>query len=221
MIACSQRSAHKLQPRANLFSRYHFPQVKECLQSCCFPTSLHSIRNTAAMGLRCRQVAVLSTGVAMSICGICVFSCGFLLKRQGMQDRSDCGDKFAFYKSSEDHLSSAPSSCWYPPRFEKAVILMIDALKHEFAVYGPPWEDTVEHFRNKMPVFSELIAASSNNSLLLKFVADAPTTTMQRLKGRHPTSCELFCPCFARALDRRGDTNCAGNRMRFPASFCT
>lgn len=144
------------------------------------------------MGLRCRQVAVLSTGVAMSICGICVFSCGFLLKRQGMQDRSDCGDKFAFYKSSEDHLSSAPSSCWYPPRFEKAVILMIDALKHEFAVYGPPWEDTVEHFRNKMPVFSELIAASSNNSLLLKFVADAPTTTMQRLKGLMTGSLPTF-----------------------------
>lgn len=38
-------------------------------------------------------------------------------------------------------------------------------------------------FENKLPIFDELLTSQPNNSRLFKFIADAPTTTLQRLKG--------------------------------------
>lgn len=126
--------------------------------------------------------------VAVSACGICIFSCGFLLQRRIIERRSNCTD--VLYRSAGGPLPEA--SCWYPPRFNKAVILLVDALKHEFAMYGPPWDES-ERYRNKMPVFAELIASGGpNNALLVKFIADAPTTTLQRLKGLTTGSLPTF-----------------------------
>lgn len=38
-------------------------------------------------------------------------------------------------------------------------------------------------FQNKLPVFDRLLAEQPQHSRLMKFIADAPTTTLQRLKG--------------------------------------
>ncbi|CAN8001741.1 unnamed protein product [Ixodes hexagonus] len=126
--------------------------------------------------------------VAISACGVCIFSCGFFLQRRIIERRSNCTD--ALYRSTGGPLPEAP--CWYPARFNKTVILLVDALKHEFALYGPPWDES-ERYRNKMPVFSELVAAGGpSNALLVKFIADAPTTTLQRLKGLMTGSLPTF-----------------------------
>lgn len=38
-------------------------------------------------------------------------------------------------------------------------------------------------YENKLPVFNEMLAKHPHNARFMKLVADAPTTTLQRLKG--------------------------------------
>lgn len=130
------------------------------------------------------RYALLAVALGIAICGVCLFCCGFLLQRQAIEEHSECSDTAVFYRSTGVSTAAFPSPmCWYPAKFQKVVILLIDALKLEFAQYGPPWDES-EHYRNKMPVFSELSASTgAERSVLLKFVADAPTTTVQRLKA--------------------------------------
>lgn len=127
--------------------------------------------------------AVLTVVLGVAICGVCLFCCGFLLQRQAIEEHSECSDITVFYQSTGKSTTLPSTPCWYPAKFKKAVILLIDALKLEFALHGPPWDES-EHYRNKMPVFSELSASTgAERTVLLKFVADAPTTTVQRLKA--------------------------------------
>lgn len=129
-----------------------------------------------------RSVA-LAVGVGIAVCGVCLFCCGFLLQRQAVEEHSECSDKEVFYRSSGESTTLSSVPCWNQAKFKKAVILLIDALKLEFTLYGPPWDEN-EHYRNKMPIFSELSAKTGpERSALFKFVADAPTTTVQRLKA--------------------------------------
>lgn len=127
---------------------------------------------------------LLTVALGIAVCGVCLFCCGFLLQRQAIEKHSECSDIAGFYRSTNKSTAALPSPrCWYPAKFKKVVILLIDALKLEFAQYGPPWDEN-EHYRNKMPVFSELSASTgAQRTVLLKFVADAPTTTVQRLKA--------------------------------------
>ena len=75
--------------------------------------------------------------------------------------------------------------CWHPKTFKKAVIIIIDALRYDFTV---PFQATKDdeaphHFHNAIPVFYETAVANPNKAFLLPFIADAPTATLQRLKG--------------------------------------
>lgn len=63
------------------------------------------------------------------------------------------------------------------PAFTKAVVLVIDALRFDFCV---PNTDSVP-YHNNFPILYDM--AKHENALLLKFIADPPTTTLQRLKG--------------------------------------
>lgn len=38
-------------------------------------------------------------------------------------------------------------------------------------------------YENKLPIFNEMLTKYPHNTRLMKFIADAPTTTLQRLKG--------------------------------------
>lgn len=44
-------------------------------------------------------------------------------------------------------------------------------------------KENVLPFENKLPVFNQMLTKYPNNTRFMKFVADAPTTTLQRLKG--------------------------------------
>lgn len=44
-------------------------------------------------------------------------------------------------------------------------------------------KENVLPFENKLPVFDRMLTKYPNNTRLMKLVADAPTTTLQRLKG--------------------------------------
>lgn len=61
----------------------------------------------------------------------------------------------------------------------------MDALRYDFTV---PFEakqpgDVPHHFHNSLPIFWETAVAQPENAFLLPFIADPPTTTLQRLKG--------------------------------------
>jgi len=90
--------------------------------------------------------------------GLWLFSSGFLLTRLELDSVSVC------------HHSVGCS----PARFEKVVLLIIDALRYDFTVSNPAVQGP---YLNKLPILSQ------KNGFLARARADPPTTTLQRLKA--------------------------------------
>ena len=126
--------------------------------------------------------------VLLSIIGTLLFTKGFLLKRLVVNKNNSCTVNFTS-KSDQAH-----QECWMPAKFNKTVVIIIDALRYDFAVYNSTSADTDEEFpyHNKLKIFHELLTEKPQTSRLLKFVADPPTTTMQRLKGLTTGSLPTF-----------------------------
>ncbi|XP_052279184.1 GPI ethanolamine phosphate transferase 3-like isoform X2 [Dreissena polymorpha] len=61
------------------------------------------------------------------IVGSLIFTKGFLLKRNVVAENSTCRVDFAKYSSGENH---GTQGCWLHRRFDKAVIIIIDALRN-------------------------------------------------------------------------------------------
>jgi len=66
-----------------------------------------------------------------------------------------------------------------PPQFQKAIVLIVDALRYDFAHY----DASSSYYSNKLKVFNETLESEPQQSLLFELVADPPTVTMQRIKG--------------------------------------
>uniref|UniRef100_A0A8C6WYD8 GPI ethanolamine phosphate transferase 3, catalytic subunit n=1 Tax=Neogobius melanostomus TaxID=47308 RepID=A0A8C6WYD8_9GOBI len=113
---------------------------------------------------------------AIYIAGIYLFVGGFLLVRLEVNRTSSCLD--ALYPGREPERDF----CRGQPRFHKAVLLIIDALKIDFARFDPN-NTSPRAYENKLPVLEETVAAKPSHSRLYPFRADPPTTTMQRIKG--------------------------------------
>ena len=103
--------------------------------------------------------------------GIYFFTKGFLLTRLVLDHKSNCSQPSI---ALEQH-----GSCWYPKQFDKAVIIIIDALRYDFTV---PRQDT-QHYHNALTILHETSVSEPRNAFLLPFIADPPTATLQRLKG--------------------------------------
>lgn len=83
----------------------------------------------------------------------------------------------------DEILNDVNSSSEYClPQKTRVILLVIDALKYEFGVYNNEAKNPLA-FENKLPVLQRLLDKYPQQSRLMKFVADAPTTTLQRLKG--------------------------------------
>ncbi|KAG8599244.1 hypothetical protein GDO81_002961 [Engystomops pustulosus] len=108
--------------------------------------------------------------------GIWLFMSGFLLMRIELGNQSQCSSP----PSAAPHLQDA--RCWFPQRFDKAVIVIIDALKYDFAKYNPE-NDNPKPYENKLGEIHRLCSAQPRHARLYPFRADPPTTTMQRIKG--------------------------------------
>lgn len=59
-------------------------------------------------------------------------------------------------------------------------MVIIDALRYDFTV---PIDGQPQHFQNAITILHELAVKEPHNAFLLPFIADPPTTTLQRLKG--------------------------------------
>lgn len=118
--------------------------------------------------------------------GIYLFCSGFLLSRLILPDRSQC----AVLPISVPHRSiftpgSIDEGCWHPKTFNKAIIILVDALRYDFTVpFRPTLEDPHPHyFHNALPILHDTAVQRPSNAFLRPFIADPPTTTTLRLKG--------------------------------------
>ncbi|KAK7896403.1 hypothetical protein WMY93_021728 [Mugilogobius chulae] len=110
------------------------------------------------------------------LCGLYLFVGGFLLVRVEVNRTSSCLD--ALFPGQEPERDF----CRGQPRFHKAVLLIVDALRIEFARFDPN-NTSPRPFENKLPVLGETLSSEPSHSRLYAFRADPPTTTMQRIKG--------------------------------------
>ncbi|KAI4277177.1 MAG: hypothetical protein LQ337_001953 [Flavoplaca oasis] len=115
---------------------------------------------------------------ALHALGIYFFTKGFLLTRQVLDHKSDCASPPIDLPRASPGSYSA--GCWYPKTFDKAVVIIIDALRYDFTV---PTNDTTHHYQNALEVLHETATQQPETAFLLPFIADAPTATLQRLKG--------------------------------------
>ena len=89
-------------------------------------------------------------------------------------------------EGSRSTAGSRESGCWHPKTFDKAVVVLVDALRYDFTVPLLPAAEQPEprpHYRNALNVLHRTASGRPENALLLPFIADPPTTTLQRLKG--------------------------------------
>lgn len=75
------------------------------------------------------------------------------------------------------------SGCWSTPKVQKVVILIIDAMRFDFAANTSAYHQPRGPWVGRLPVFQRLVAEKGASAALSKFVADPPTTSLQRLKG--------------------------------------
>ncbi|ESP00665.1 hypothetical protein LOTGIDRAFT_186398, partial [Lottia gigantea] len=136
-----------------------------------------------------KQIGLLVWLSSLYFIGVLIFTKGFLLKRTVVEKNSSCEADFTL--STDDHDEEG---CWMHKRFKKAVIIIIDALKYEFLEFDHSYKatDKVPHFKNKLPFIENLLQKSPKNAILTKFIADPPTTTLQRLKGLTTGSLPTF-----------------------------
>lgn len=117
--------------------------------------------------------------------GIYFFTKGFLLTRLVLEEKSTCADPPVAYHNNFKGAGTPESGCWHPKTFEKAVVVVIDALRYDFTI---PFENTSETgpsqaYHNSIPFLHETAVKEPHNAFLLPFIADPPTTTLQRING--------------------------------------
>ncbi|CAG9313163.1 PIGO [Blepharisma stoltei] len=110
---------------------------------------------------KCKSIAALAFICLISAVGCYYYSLGFFLTRYEIKE-----------KSAKHHLQPAP-------QFKRAVLLLVDALRYDFAYKS----NVTTNYANQLTVFEDTLESQRNNSWLFEFVADPPTVTMQRIKG--------------------------------------
>jgi phosphatidylinositol glycan class O len=139
------------------------------------------VRFKAAHGL---LIAFFTWLLLLHALGIYLFTTGFLLTRLVLDNKSECA--VPPIELSKSYKPGSPEKgCWHPKGFEKAIVIIVDALRYDFTVpFQPtPGDEKPHHFHNSLPVFYETAVQQPHNAFLLPFIADPPTTTLIRLKG--------------------------------------
>ncbi|KAL8922566.1 MAG: hypothetical protein Q9208_005069 [Pyrenodesmia sp. 3 TL-2023] len=136
---------------------------------------VRAIQFKAAHGL---LIAFFLWIFALHALGIYFFTKGFLLTRLVLDHKSQCASPPVEAPGLTPGSYSA--GCWYPKTFDKAVVIVIDALRYDFTVPSP---GSLHHFHNALEVLHETAVQQPETAFLLPFIADPPTATLQRLKG--------------------------------------
>lgn len=113
------------------------------------------------------------------IVGILFFAKGFLLTRLVLDNKSECG------VFPDGQLSQVSGGCWHPKSFHRAVVVVIDALRYDFTIPSSrvSQEPQQKYYLDNFPILHDLAVSRPAHAVLLPFIADPPTSTLQRLKG--------------------------------------
>ncbi|XP_046999252.1 GPI ethanolamine phosphate transferase 3 isoform X1 [Schistocerca americana] len=140
------------------------------------------------------------------VTGILLFGRGFLLTRESLfrndstkpsticdlyvtKDRVDSLSHSSNEETFTDQCTAQYESISAVNSF-KVILIVIDALKFDFVSYDENAQETP--FKNKLTVIRDLLKEKPERTRLYKFIADPPTTTMQRLKGMTTGSLPTF-----------------------------
>ncbi|KAF7286911.1 hypothetical protein GWI33_003178 [Rhynchophorus ferrugineus] len=137
------------------------------------------------------------------VSSILLFSRGFLLTRTVQDNNSTCSTKLdPFCDSNENvgclikknetihtHFHDAFETCINPS--SKVILLIVDALRFDFTIYDEH-NDKPLPYQNKLPIIKDTMRDFPESTRLFKFIADPPTTTMQRLKALTTGSLPTF-----------------------------
>ncbi|KAK5076991.1 mannose-ethanolamine phosphotransferase gpi13 [Lithohypha guttulata] len=112
--------------------------------------------------------------------GLFLFTKGFLLTRLVLDNRSSC-------EVLPNGLPSRDISegCWHPRTFKRAVVIIVDALRYDFTVPFLPIEHHTasKYYHDNLPFLYATALQNPEKAFLLPFIADPPTSTLQRLGG--------------------------------------
>ncbi|KAK7037880.1 GPI ethanolamine phosphate transferase 3 [Favolaschia claudopus] len=109
------------------------------------------------------------------LAGVYLFTNGFLLTRLSLPDFTSCSD----------------DSCTLRPTHQRAILLIVDALRFDFISPDPPIPASPFH-HNILTLPRELTAAKPRNSFLFNAYSDPPTATLQRIKALTTGSLPTF-----------------------------
>jgi GPI ethanolamine phosphate transferase 3 subunit O len=116
--------------------------------------------------------------------GLYFFTKGFLLTRLVLEEKSSCTNPPITLSTQFQGAGTPEAGCWHPKTFDKAVVIIIDALRYDFTVlFENSTDNPSQAFHNALPFLYETAEKQPRNAFLLPFIADPPTTTLQRLKG--------------------------------------
>lgn len=125
-------------------------------------------------------------GLAL-VLALALFLNGFLLNKTSLRDTSKCTNVSVDLTCKEsdgicsNRLNVNDSKQMCLSQKAKVILVLIDAFRYDFALYNESIDE--EYYLNKMPIISKILNTKPDNTRLYKFVADPPTTTMQRLKA--------------------------------------
>ncbi|KAI2508544.1 type I phosphodiesterase / nucleotide pyrophosphatase [Fragilaria crotonensis] len=110
----------------------------------------------------------------ITLLGLYIFSSSFFLAKKSLPRSSTCHDAQSLLHETLGMVDfeipdNESFDCWMKPSVDKLVVIVVDALRFDFAQYELP-----HSFGRRL---------QRKDATLLKFVADPPTVTMQRLKG--------------------------------------
>ena len=131
-----------------------------------------------------KVAANLAILVALYVVGTLLFTGGFLLRRIVVESNSTC-TKGGSSSGDLDH-------CTVEARHKRAVVIVVDALRYDFVTYNYSDGFIELPFQNKFRKLAAIINERPAKSRLYRFVADPPTTTLQRLKGLTTGSLPTF-----------------------------
>ncbi|EFO24581.2 hypothetical protein LOAG_03903 [Loa loa] len=136
--------------------------------------------NLSNENFQAHLINIAFIGISFFI-SLLLFQHGFLLKRVELTSRSSCSDV-----ASRD-------ACWFPAQYQRAVIILIDALRYDFvAPFQRQLDSNNKAYSGHFSTITRLLNDHNESAVLMHFRADAPTTTMQRLKSLTTGSLPTF-----------------------------
>ncbi|SCV68155.1 BQ2448_276 [Microbotryum intermedium] len=126
--------------------------------------------------------------VAFHLLGLLLVGRGFLLTRQALDQVNECQPR----RSDATY----DPACSLPPTHTKLVLVVIDALRADFVLPVDPQHlvrnPHARFHANQLTLPAKLTSGDPTRSFLSHFIADAPTTTLQRLKALTTGSLPTF-----------------------------